>query len=278
MANPNTTSERRPLVIAHRGSSANAPENTLAAFARALKDGADGLELDVRLASDSVPVVIHDSTLRRTGLRDGAIGEMTSLELGQVTVGDWFNRARPGLARAEYSRQTIPTLLEVFRFFKAESPAKETVVYVEMKLDQGKEASVDLPEAVVRLISECDLRNRVIVVSFNLSALAQIKRIDPDIRTGALFEPKRSAARIMNRRSLIAAAIDNGADEILLHRLIATRRLVELAAEKKLRSVVWTVDDPKWLRRAARSEIHALITNNPAAMLLSGRPSVGRSS
>jgi glycerophosphoryl diester phosphodiesterase len=182
------------------------------------------------------------------------------------------------LARAEYSRQTIPTLAEVFTFFKAESPAKDTVIYVEMKLDQGKEESADLPEAVVRLINECDLRSRVIVVSFNLSALAQIKRIDPDIRTGALFEPKRSAARIINRRSLIAAAVDSGADEILLHRLIATRRLVELAAEKTLRSVVWTVDDPKWLRRAARSGIHALITNNPAVMLLGGRPSVGPSS
>jgi glycerophosphoryl diester phosphodiesterase len=194
---------------------------------------------------------------------------MTSLELGNVAVGNWFNRDHPGMARAEYARQTIPTLAEVFRFFKAENPTNKTVLYVEMKLDKGEEASADLSEAVVRLISDCDLRNRVIVVSFNLSALARIKRLDPDIRTGALFEPKRSAARIMNRRGLIAAAIDSGADEILLHRLIATRRLVELAAEKNLRSVVWTVDDPKWLRRAARSGIHTLITNNPAAMLLS---------
>ena len=278
MANPNTISEHRPLVIAHRGASTIAPENTLAAFAKAFEDGADGFELDVRLASDGVPVVIHDSTLRRTGLREGAIGEMTSVELGRVGVGDWFNRDHPGMARAEYAHQTVPTLAEVFKLFKADSPTNKTVTYVEMKVDKGDEARADLPEAVVSLISDCDLRNRVIVVSFNLSALARIKRMEPDIRTGALFEPKRSAARIMNRRRLISAAIDSGADEILMHRLLATRRLVELAAEKDLRSVVWTVDDLKWLHRAARSGIHALITNNPAAMLLGGRPSVGLSS
>jgi glycerophosphoryl diester phosphodiesterase len=225
------------------------------------------LELDVRLASDGVPVVIHDSTLRRTGLRDGVIREMTSLELGNMAVGNWFNRDHPGLARAEYASQTIPTLSEVLRSFKAESPTNKTVVYVEMKMEKGEEASAELPDTVVRLTSDCDLRNRVIVVSFNLTALARIKRLDPDIRTGALFEPKRSAARIMNRRRLIAAAIDSGADEILMHRLIATRRLVELAAEKNLRSVVWTVDDPKWLSRAVTIGIHALMTNDPARMI-----------
>ena len=72
----------------------------------------------------------------------------------------------------------------------------------------------------------------------------------------------------MSGRPLIAAAVDCGADEILLHRLIATRRLVDLAAKRDLRSVVWTVDDPKWLGRAERLGIHALITNNPAAMMI----------
>jgi glycerophosphoryl diester phosphodiesterase len=65
---------------------------------------------------------------------------------------------------------------------------------------------------------------------------------------------------------MINAALECGAGQILLHRLIATRRLVSLAAENNLRSVIWTVDDPKWMRRSADFGIHALITNNPGLM------------
>jgi len=266
LANSNLISERSPLIIAHRGASAIAPENTLAAFTKAFEGGADGLELDVRLASDGVPVVIHDSTLQRTALRAGIVGEMTSLELSQVGVGNWFNRAHPGLAQPEYSRQTIPTLAEVFSILKAQNG---TITYVEMKLDKVVDTNelAGLPESVAQLIGNCGVRNRVVVVSFNLNALARIKHADPDIRTGALFEPRRSAAKIISRRRLITTALDYGANEILLHRLIATRRLAEMATEKGLRPVVWTVDDPKWLRRAGQMRIHALITNNPAAMM-----------
>ena len=88
-----------PLVIAHRGASFDAPENTLAAFERALADGADGLEFDVRLAADGVPVVIHDATLRRTAGRQVSIASLSSSALASVEVGSWFNRRFPARAR-----------------------------------------------------------------------------------------------------------------------------------------------------------------------------------
>jgi glycerophosphoryl diester phosphodiesterase len=110
---------------------------------------------------------------------------------------------------------------------------------------------------------------RVVVVSFNLKAVAHIKQIDPAITTGALFEPRRNPVELIRRRPLVTAALAYGADEILLHRLIVSRRLVDLAAENNLRPVVWTVDDPKWLRRRAEFGIHAVITNKPAEMLAS---------
>src|SRR4051812_17116518 len=71
-----------PLIIGHRGAAAVAPENTLVSFEKALRDGADGIEFDVRLASDDVPVVIHDATLRRTVLRKGRVKDFSSVELG----------------------------------------------------------------------------------------------------------------------------------------------------------------------------------------------------
>jgi glycerophosphoryl diester phosphodiesterase len=258
-----TVSANKPLIIAHRGASAIAPENTLAAFARSLGEGADGFELDVRLTRDGVPVVIHDATLRRTGLCEGSISEMTLKELSPISVGDWFNLTWPRLARADYSREVVPTLDQVLSLFRVQYPSDRSAIYIEMKAEKGAVENA-LPRSVVKLIVQHDLRARAVVVSFDLQALTQIKTIESAVRTGALFEPRRSAAKIMSGRPLIAAAVDCGADEILLHRLIATRRLVGLAAEKELRSVVWTVDDAKWLGRAGDMGIHALITNNPA--------------
>jgi glycerophosphoryl diester phosphodiesterase len=262
---PKRLSKSSPLIIGHRGAAALAPENTLVAFGRALDDGAAGVELDVRLASDGIPVVIHDATLRRTGLRGGVVARMTSRELRKIEVGSWFNRAHPQLARAEHAQEFLPTLDQVFAFFK-DHPSRPDAIYMEMKTDKAEDTHVDLAGSVAQLINYHGLRSRVVVVSFNLKAVAQIKTIDPAILTGALFEPRRNTVKIIRKHPMITAALECGADQILLHRLIATRRIVDLAAESNLRSVVWTVDDPKWMRRAASFGIHAVITNNPAEM------------
>lgn len=268
---PKRIAKSSPLIIGHRGASALAPENTFAAFARALNEGAVGVELDVRLASDGVPVVIHDATLRRTGLREGVVARTTSRELCQINVGSWFNRSHPQLARAEHTRQFLPTLDQVFEFFE-DHPSRLEVIYVEMKTDKAEDSYVDLAASVAQLINDPSLRSRVVVVSFNLKAVAQIKMIDSSIATGALFEPRRHTVKIIRKHPMITLALECGADEILLHRMIATRRLSDLATESNLRPVVWTVDGPKWMRRAASFGIHAVITNDPATMAASVEP------
>ena len=226
--------------------------------------GADGIELDVRLSRDGVPVVVHDATLRRTGLRAEAIARMTAKELGEIDVGTWFNRAHPRRAREEYARECVPTLNQVFRVLRDRDPC----FYVEMKFS-AHEGFVDLTQAVAQLIKEHKLYLRVVAVSFELAAVAEIKQIDPVIRTGALFEPKRDLAAIVRKQRMIKAAIDHGANEILLHRSIATRSAVRMAAENDLPVVVWTVDDPRWIDRARHLGIHAMITNDPAKMTVS---------
>jgi glycerophosphoryl diester phosphodiesterase len=249
------------LIIGHRGASAVAPENTLAAFARAMDDGADGIEFDVRLSRDGVPIVIHDETLRRTGLREEAIAGMTAKQLGKVDAGTWFNRAHPRRAREEFARECVPTLDQVFRLFQD----RDAQLYVEMKF--GADEGFLLTQAVAQLIKEHKLHSRVVVVSFDLAYIAQIKQIDSAIRTGALFEPKSDLTTIVRKQSMIEAAIDHRANEILLHRSIATRGAVRMAIESDLPVVVWTVDDPKWIDRARRVGIHALITNDPEKMV-----------
>jgi glycerophosphoryl diester phosphodiesterase len=264
-------SNPQPLIIAHRGASALAPENTLAAFARGFDDGADGFELDVRLARDGIPVVIHDATLHRTGLVDNAIAGMTSTEISEVDVGSWFNRAHPELAKDKYAREAVPSLERVFQFVMDREPVRKYTIYAEMKTDDKR--SLALVESVAHLIKRYGFHERVVVASFDLDAIAHLKVIDASIRTGALFAPRQAAGARLSSRKIIAAAAAHRADELLLHKLIARTRLVDAAANRNLPVVVWTVDDPIWLERAGNLKIHALITNNPA--LFKNRNSAG---
>jgi len=249
-----------PLILGHRGASAVAPENTLVAFEQAMRDGADGIEFDVRLSRDGVPVVIHDATLKRTGLSDRLVNQLTAAELSEVDVGSWFARKQPD---AQFAGEKLPSLAQVFTLFGTNTG----VLYVEMKCDAGEAAA--LASAVVDGIKEFRMTNRVIVASFDLNAIAEVKSIEAGIRTAALFEPKLSRP-ISTVRSvkMIDTGLDVGADEIALHHTLASRRLTEKARREGLDIVVWTVDDPKWITRARSLDIKALITNDPARMVV----------
>lgn len=257
------TANRPPLIIGHRGASAVAPENTLSAFARAIRDGADGIELDVRLSRDGVPVVIHDTTLPRARLRKAFVSRMALTGLRQVDAGSWFNQKHPDLARLEYTRQTIPTLDEVFQLLANQTP-KRFVIYVELKCGRSSRRNEELAGATVAAVQRHDLKDRAVLISFNLRTVARIKRFDDSLRTGALFGEKsavRSPARIV--QSAVACA----ADEILLNHRIVSQKLIAAAHAKDLPAVIWTVDDPRWISRAGHFGIHALMTNDPAKFL-----------
>lgn len=250
---------RAPLIIGHRGAAAVAPENTLISFERALRDGADGIEFDVRLASDRVPVVIHDPTLRRTARRTGRIASLSSTELAEIEVGTWFNLRHPTHARQEYAKATIPTLSDVF----AALDKWDALLYVEMKC--SAKDRVALASEVAKIIQAHSLFQRVVVESFDLAAIAEIKRLDAGIRTAALFDRKLSRPAPSVRR-MIERAQRSGAQEIALHRSLATRRAIEVAAYDGLETVVWTADSRAWVKRAIKSGIRAIITNNPARL------------
>jgi glycerophosphoryl diester phosphodiesterase len=257
-------STKQPLIIAHRGSSSVAPENTLTAFAQAITDGADGIEFDVQLAKDGVPVVIHDVNLRRTANRRDSIKNLTSKELASIDVGSWFNRKYPRRAKPAYANEHVPTLEQVFSLVASNAPA-EFLSYVELKLDQAETAYDDLVESVLTSIEAHRLSHRTTIVSFNLAALAHAKLRKPSVRTGALFEPMPLTPK--RKRTIVERATACGAAELLLHRLTARRGMIELAIKSGLTPMVWTVDDPRWVPRAKRLGIHSLITNTPAKLL-----------
>ena len=248
-----------PLILGHRGASAVAPENTLAAFSQAIQDGADGIEFDVRLSSDGVAVVIHDDTLNRTGLISGSVSALTAAQLQQIDVGSWFTK-RTG--SQTFAKETIPTLAAVFALFASHN----AMLYVDMKCAEVQAAA--LAEAVVRQIAEHQMRERVVVESFALSAIAEVKRIDPRVQTAALFEPKFSRpVTTLRIQTILKLARQHHADEIALHHALARTRAVQVAKDEGFEVVVWTVDDITWIERARANGIKALISNNPRIMV-----------
>ena len=250
---------RLPLIIGHRGASALAPENTLAAFRQAIADGADGIEFDVRLSRDGAAVVIHDSTLERTGRLKRRVSQMTAAELQASDVGSWFRRH--GSSHTDFANETVPLLEQVFALFRS----GHKKLYLEIKADSG--SGNDLVAEVVRLIHQSPIRKRVIVECFNLALIRRIKELDSRIRTAALFEPKLSNPTSLVRRDLPRLAAAAGADEIALHHSLAKRHTIEQALRLNQIVVVWTVDNPKWVAKAHAYEIAALISNNPKVLI-----------
>lgn len=214
----------------------------MAAFREALAVGADGIEFDVRLTRDGVPVVIHDSTLRRTGGLPDRVADLTWAEISKVDVG---------------SNETVPSLAQLFTLFESNN----SILYLEMKCDSPAEQR-PLAEACVKAIREHSLKERVVVECFQLPAIKILKEIDPDIKTVALFD----SALTTNQR-IINQATEVGASALALHHRLARESLVQKAKAAGFHVAVWTVDDPVWIERARRIGIDALITNNPAVML-----------
>jgi glycerophosphoryl diester phosphodiesterase len=199
----------------------------MAAFEAAIAAGADGIEFDVRLSRDGVPVVIHDETLFRTSGVRRRVADMAGNEL---------------------NRFDVPSLEEVFELFESNN----LILYLEMK-------DADIADECCQLVERLGFKDRVIFECFEHSALKIVKDIDPKFKIAPLFQPPASF--------ILKRALALGADEIALHHRLATASTIERANQAGLRVVVWTVDDRAWIERARDFDVHALITNDPAALI-----------
>jgi glycerophosphoryl diester phosphodiesterase len=250
-----------PLIIAHRGDSTNAPENTMAAFRQAIAAGADGVEFDVRLSNDGVPVVIHDGDTRRTTGIARPVSAATAKELGELDAGSWFNRTRRYAANDAFIGTGVPSLGDVLELYANETGP----IYVELKIDDVNVQP--MADAVSNVLLQFPgLIDRVIVKSFRLAAIPAIRHLLPGVQTGALFEPS-IANIIRGRKHLITLAAEFGADQLSLHYSLASRSIVQRAAESGMPVTIWTVDDPKWVSRCRQRGIGALITNDPGRLV-----------
>lgn len=237
----------RPWIIGHRGASAVAPENTLAAFERAFQDGADGVELDVTLSSEGVPVVIHDDTLDRTAGASGFVWTKSIFELKALDAGGWFAPAFAG--------ERIPTLVEAI-----ELAAGRGMVNVEVKSSRhaarhGGPPPKDLARAVLSVIQAHADPETILVSSFDPRILRHLARRAPSLRRGFLRSARQ--ARPWTPFAWWARP----------HFVHADLPLADEAARwigGFDRVLVWTVDGGPEQERLAAAGVRGLITNRPA--------------
>jgi glycerophosphoryl diester phosphodiesterase len=250
----------KPLIIAHRGASGDAPENTLIAFQKALEANADGIELDVQLSADAIPMVFHDKTLKRVGNCNNKLTDLTAAELAKIDVGSWFNVKNPDKFKHDFAKQPVPTLAQIFDLMKPHNKR----IYVELKCKKNE--SLNLVKAVGELIDKYELVENVTVLSFNHSALIEMKQNFPHIKTGALFAPKLLMLLHIRRR-LIRKTQDCLASEMALHYSLAKPKTVNKGNTNNLPTVIWTANNKDWVKRAIKRNISAVITNYPAKLL-----------
>lgn len=237
-----------PLNIGHRGASGEAPENTLAAFELALRQGADGVEFDVQLSSDGVPMVIHDARLDRTTSGRGRVCEHRASALRRLDAGSWFNRRFPSRARQRYAGARIPLLSEVLAWVRAH----KCLAFLEIK-----DAPAGTEDRLLEEIEEASVQSLVTVISFDRASLRRARQLDSRVALG--LDTSRRLLAIRRAKSL-------GAVAILPHWAIASRRFIGQAHQNSLRVFAWTVDQPRRMRRRILDGVDGLITNYPARL------------
>ena len=221
----------RPLVIAHRGDSANHPENTVASYRSALEQGADWVELDVRRTADDVLVAHHDAHLADGRLiRDSAAGDL------------------PG---------EVPTLAEAFEACEGMG------VNVEIKHLPGDPDHEDVHlvcDAVVGLASAYRPPEQLLVSSFDIAAVDLIRATDPGLPSGWIVAERYTADLVLER------TIAHGHGAICPWDGLVDLHLVEHAHDRGLRVVVWTVDEPDRMVELAGWGVDGIISNDPGLL------------
>ena len=237
------------MIAAHRGSSGSAPENTLAAFRLAVKEGADMIELDVRLTADHHLVVFHDRRLGRTAEGSGPIWTRTLAEIRPLDAGSWFGR--------QFQGEKVPTLHEVFR-----AVPRRVGINIEVKTDGDPRRKAGLEEVLLAAIRSEMAERNILVTSFDHALLRRLHRHEPQLQLGALYMPVRDVAR---RPSLLARRL--GVAAFICSRSQLRKRFVRNAHRHGLTVLVYGVNTVRQLARAQRFGVDGIITDFPERMV-----------
>lgn len=229
-----------PLVIAHRGASAHAPENTLAAFKLAMELQADGIELDVHLTSDGHLIVIHDDDLGRT--TDGA-GKVGALTLAEVRSADAGNGEK------------VPTLDEVLSLVGDK-------MWINIEFKGFASYSPQLPGKVLALVKSHSLGEKIIYSSFDPRLLIQTHKLQPDAKVGMLLLSGLGGKLV---RWVFEPFVHPWS--LHPHYTLAQTGFMQRAARRGQKVLCWTVNQPEEILRLKQLGVWGIITDNPTLAL-----------
>ncbi|WP_289027442.1 glycerophosphodiester phosphodiesterase [uncultured Ruminococcus sp.] len=228
---------QNPTVMAHRGLSADAPENTLYAFSDAISVGADFIELDVQQTRDGVLVVMHDSNLKRTTGVNKDIWDVDYADIQNLDAGSWFDPA--------YANARIPTLEETLQFVD-----KRAKLNIEIK--PTKHGSDTLEQDVAELITQYQYTDACYVTSFSYGSLKKIKEANPEIRTGYLMSVAYGQFYSLKY-----------ADAFSLNKVFVTSQVVNAAHQQGKQIFAWTVNGMSEVRSLCNLHVDSIITDDP---------------
>lgn len=231
-------------VIAHRGFSAIAPENTLAAFNAAIQQGANSIEFDLQISADGVPVIFHDATLDRITGTSGKIRNQTLEQLKQLDAGRWF--------KPQYIGETIPTLAEALQTLKL----VEKFLYFDVKPhDEWLDSEI---ETLLQLLKEHKILHQCIITSFNETFLNRVRQICPEIMLGYFLVNIADAEAQLDK----ALQAENALISSLYKVLLDHPSFVEKCRTLDVDLVAWTVDHPDHFFQLIELGVKRIITNS----------------
>jgi glycerophosphoryl diester phosphodiesterase len=228
--------EHPAVVIAHRGASAVAPENTLAAVREAVEAGADWVEIDVQESADGTVFVFHDSDFKRVGGPARPIWELRDAELAAIDIGSWKSPA--------FSAERPPLLADVLALCK-----DRCGVLIELKYYGHSQR---LEERVVGLVEAAGMADQVMAMSLSHEGIRKIRELRPEWKVGLL-----SSVALGNVTKL-------DLDFLGLNARTTSRKLVRQAHKRGVQVHVWTVNDPVDMSTQLGRGVDGLITDNPA--------------
>jgi glycerophosphoryl diester phosphodiesterase len=228
--------ESHTEIMAHRGASLEAPENTMAAIRAAIDSGAQWVEIDVQETRDGEVIVIHDSDLKKIGRVPLGVATSTLGELQQVDIGSWFS--------VEFKNERIPTLDQVLRLCK-----DRIRVNIELKYYGAQQK---LEQRVAEIVDQNNMADQVVVMSLSLAGIREMRRLRPDWTLGLL-----SSVALGNLAELEV-------DFLAINARFASRHLIRRIHRQGKEVMVWTVNDPVGMSSMASRGADVIITDAPA--------------
>ncbi len=243
-------------IIAHRGASAYAPENTVPAFERAQELGAFEVELDVQLARDDVLVLYHDKTLERKTGRTGRVRDYDAAELTEIDIGSWFDRTHPEVERS-YAGTTLDTLADLFRRF-----GSALYYHVEIKSDEE-----EIPPLLLAEIAALSLRGRITITSFSFDQLLRVRALDPEIPICLLIQDARGDNPLPAAQRGIERARAAGFQQVGVAVVALSSDVVDYAHRRGVRIRAFGVGGDADMERAIDSGAGGMTINWPDRLI-----------